>query len=436
MAKILIKNCVIIPMEKELADPGERYFTGEIAVFGRRIVHVGPQGTVSSDFQAERVIDGTGKVALPGLINAHTHAAMTLLRSYADDLPLMQWLEQRIWPLEANLTPEDVYWGTKLSILEMLKAGITTFADMYFFMEQVAQAVQEGGMRASLARGIVGGERGLAALRETEELADKWHGFEEGRITVMFGPHAPYTCPPEFLKEVVKKAKQSGLGIHIHLAETLDEVQRIKNRYGKLPVELMEEVGLFEVPVTAAHCVHLEPHEINILRDYNVKVVHNPESNMKLASGIAPVPEMLEAGVTVALGTDGAASNNNLDLFGEMRAAALLHKVNKLDSTVISAYQALQMATRAGAKALGLEDLGVLKAGYKADLILVDLEKPHLYPRHDIVAHLVYAVQAADVDTVMVDGRILVEKGQVLSLDEEEIYRKVKEASDRLTGQH
>jgi 5-methylthioadenosine/S-adenosylhomocysteine deaminase len=434
LANLLIKNCIVIPMEKNLHEPGERYFVGEIAVAGNRIVHVGPVGTVPRDFKAERVLDAAGKVALPGLVNAHTHAAMTLLRSYADDLPLMQWLETRIWPLEAKLTPEDVYWGTKLSILEMLKAGVTTFADMYFFMDQVAQAVQESGMRASLSRGIVGGDRGLQALEESEALAEKWHGFEDGRITVMLGPHAPYTCPPDFLRTVIGKAKELELGIHIHLAETADEVETIKSRYGKRPVELMEEIGLFEVPVLAAHCVYLEPHEIKILSDYKVKAVHNPESNMKLASGIAPVPEMLEAGVTVALGTDGAASNNNLDLFGEMRAAALLHKVNKLDSTVLNSYQALQMATKAGAQALGLTDVGILKAGYKADIILLDFEKPHLYPRHDVVAHLVYAMQASDVDTVMVDGRILVENGQVLTLDEQEIYQKIRECSQRLTS--
>jgi 5-methylthioadenosine/S-adenosylhomocysteine deaminase len=434
MANLLIKDCIVVPMEKELHEPGERYFAGEIAVAGKRIVHVGPVGTAPKDFMPDRIIEAAGKVALPGLINAHTHAAMTLFRSYADDLPLMEWLEKRIWPLEAKLTPEDVYWGTQLSILEMLKAGITTFADMYFFMDRVAQAVQESGMRASLSRGITGGRRGTEALRETEALAKQWHGFDEGRITIMLGPHAPYTCPPDFLRDVIFKAKQLELGIHIHLAETADEVQTIKKHYRKRPVELMEEVGLFQVPVVAAHCVHLEPHEIKILSDYNVKVVHNPESNMKLASGIAPVPEMLAAGITVALGTDGAASNNNLDLFGEMRAAALLHKVNKLDPTVINSYQALQMATKAGAQALGLADVGILKEGYKADIILVDFEKPHLYPHHDVIAHLVYAIQGSDVDTVMVDGRILVENGQVLTLDEQEIYQKIRECSQRLTG--
>lgn len=434
MSKILIKNCLVVPVDQGSHGDGNPYFPGEIGVEGTQIVHVGPPGTVGDDFVPDKVIDATGKVALPGLINAHTHAAMTLFRGFADDLPLMEWLNNRIWPLEAKLTGDDIYWGTKLAILEMLKAGITAFADMYFFMDQVAEAVAESGMRASLARGLTDGENSRQSLQEAEELLQKWQQSGNGRITFMFGPHAPYTCSPDFLRQIIEAAKKNGVGIHIHLAETMAEVEDIKKRYGKLPIELMEEVGLFEVPVLAAHCVYLEQHEIEILRDNRVAVAHNPESNMKLASGIAKVPEMLSQGVTVALGTDGAASNNNLEMFGEMRTAALLHKVNKLDPTVINAYQALQMATTNGAKALGLEKLGSLKPGYKADLILVDLEKPHFHPHHDVIAHLVYAAGPADVDLVMVDGQILVEDGRVLTLDEEEVYQRVKECVQRIAG--
>lgn len=434
MSKTLIKNCLVVPMDEEFKEDGTVYFPGEIGIEGSQIVHVGPPGTVSDDFVPDKLIDATGKVALPGLINAHTHAAMTLFRGFADDMPLMEWLNNRIWPLEAKLTGDDIYWGTKLAVIEMLKAGITAFADMYFFMDQVAEAVMESGMRASLARGLTGGENSRKSLQEAEELLQQWQQPGNDRITFMFGPHAPYTCSPDFLREIIETAKRNGVGLHIHLAETMAEVEDIKKRYGKRPVELMLEVGLFEVPVLAAHCVYLEQHEIEILRDNRVAVSHNPESNMKLASGIAKIPEMLSQGVTVALGTDGAASNNNLELFGEMRTAALLHKVNKLDPTVVNAYQALQMATTNGAKALGLEKLGSLKPGYKADLILVDLEKPHFYPHHDVIAHLVYAAGPADVELVMVDGQILVEDGRVLTLDEEEVYQKVRECVQRITG--
>jgi len=250
----------------------------------------------------------------------------------------------------------------------------------------------------------------------------------------MLGPHAPYTCPPTYLEKVLKMAEQYHVGLHIHLAETEEEVQSIVATYGKRPVELMMEIGLFQQRVLAAHCVHLNQKEIEILADSRVGVVHNPESNMKLASGIAPVPEMLQAGIDVALGTDGAASNNNLDLFGEMRSAALLHKVNKMDPTVLNSYQTLEMATRNGAQVLGLEQSGILKEGYKADIILVNFSRPHLYPVHDVPAHLVYAAQAGDVQTVIIDGQVVVDQGRVLTMDEEEIFAQVEKRARRLTG--
>ncbi|HHX49947.1 MAG TPA: amidohydrolase [Clostridia bacterium] len=426
---------MVVPMEKRSKDEGDLYYPGDIAIEGSFIRHVGRTGTTSADFRPDRVINGRGLVVLPGLINSHTHAAMTLLRSYADDLPLMQWLEEKIWPLEARLTSEDVYWGTKLAILEMLRAGITAFADMYFFMEDVARAVEESGIRASLSRGLIGvGDQAEKGLEESIDLIEKWHNQAQGRIKVMLGPHAPYTCPPTYLEKVLKMAEQYHVGLHIHLAETEEEVQSIVATYGKRPVELMMEIGLFQQRVLAAHCVHLNQKEIEILADSRVGVVHNPESNMKLASGIAPVPEMLQAGIDVALGTDGAASNNNLDLFGEMRSAALLHKVNKMDPTVLNSYQTLEMATRNGAQVLGLEQSGILKEGYKADIILVNFSRPHLYPVHDVPAHLVYAAQAGDVQTVIIDGQVVVDQGRVLTMDEEEIFAQVEKRARRLTG--
>lgn len=431
MSRILIKNAAILTMEDNL----QLIDRGGIMIEDGRIVAVGLNVTGDGEWQAEKVIDGTNKVVLPGFVNTHTHAAMSLLRGYADDLPLMDWLSKKIWPLEDKLTPEDIYWGSKLAILEMIKSGTTTFADMYFEMEETAKAVEEMGIRACLSRGMIGvAPNAEIAMKESKAFIAKWKGGANGRITVMLGPHAPYTCPPEYLKRVINLADELNVGIHIHLAETKTEVEDIKKQYNeKTPVMLMEELGLFNRQVVAAHCVHLTQEEIETLAKRGVGVAHNPESNMKLASGIAPVPQMLEAGVNVALGTDGAASNNNLSMLDEIKAAALIHKVNTLDPTVVPAYQALKMATINGAKALGLEkEIGSIAVGKKADLIILGLDKPHLTPRHDLVAHLVYAANSSDIETVIVDGKILVEENKLISIDEQEILLKAHQAMEGL----
>jgi len=428
MAKILIRNATIIPItDKDLIIPD-----GEIAVEGNKIVSVGSRGTIPQDWRPDEIFDAAGMVALPGFVNCHTHAAMTLLRSYADDLPLMEWLSERIWPLEDRLTGEDVYWGTMLCVLEMIKSGTTTFADMYFFMDEVAQVVEKTGIRASLSRGMVGvAPTGVTALTETDEFIAKWNGAADGRITIMVGPHAPYTCPPDYLEKVVALAAKHKVGVHIHLAETRQEVDDIRKQFGKTPIEYVRDLGLLDFPVLGAHCVHLTQDDIKIIKEKNVGVAHNPESNMKLASGIAPIPQLLAEGINVGLGTDGAASNNNLDMLEEMRSAALLHKVNTMDPMTLPSYQALEMATRNGGRVLGL-DVGVIEPGFKADIILIDFEKPHLYPRHDIIAHTVYSAQSSDVDTVMIDGRFIMKKGQVLTMNEKEIMSNVQRCASRL----
>lgn len=432
MAKILIKNGILLPMAKSLQDGGDLYFPGSLCIENNVIRAL---GDVPQDFAADVVIDAAGKVVMPGFVNCHTHAAMTLLRSYADDLPLMHWLEKKIWPLEAKLEAEDIYWGTLLACREMIGCGTTTFADMYFFMEEAARAVADSGIRASLSRGLIGvAPKGESALEESKAFIQQWHGKANGRITTMLGPHAPYTCPPDYLEKVMQLAEDLEVGIHIHVAETRQEVEDINRQYGKSPVELLDEVGLFQFPVLAAHCVHVSEADMEILREKNVKVAHNPESNMKLASGIAPVPRMLAEGITVGLGTDGAASNNNLDLLEEMRSTALLHKVSQEDPTVISAYQALEMATKYGGQALGLP-VGVLAPGKQADVILIDLRKPHLQPLHDIPAHIVYAAQASDVDTVIVNGEVVMENRQVKTVDEEQLYAEITKRAGRLVSE-
>ncbi len=414
--KILIREVTVITMQ----DNNEIIRDADVVVDGQTISYVGQQKLWEENF--DRVISGRDKLLLPGFVNAHGHAAMTLFRSYADDLPLMDWLEKRIWPAEGKLKREDVYWGTMLAILEMIKCGTTTFTDMYFFMDQVAEAAEEAGIRAVLARGLIGvGQMAEKGLDESEQFIKTWQGRGHGRITTMLGPHAPYTCPPEFLRRVMLLQESLAVPIHLHLAETKDEVERINQEYGVSPTMLLKNIGLFERPVLAAHCVHLSEEDMEILKEYNVCVAHNPGSNLKLGSGIAPVPDLLSRGITVGLGTDGAASNNNLDMIEEMRLAALIHKGNRMDPTVVSARKALAMATRESAKAVFLEKVGVVAPEMKADIIMLDLQRPHLTPQHDLVAHLVYAAQPADIVMVMVNGQIISEKGEMTTLDEEKI---------------
>lgn len=427
---LLIENVSIVPMN----EPDYCINRGYIVIAGDRIKAVGEGDAPWGDY--DQKLDGSNQLALPGFINAHTHAAMTLLRGYADDLPLMEWLEHKIWPMEARLNGEDVYWGTMLAIVEMIKSGTTCFADMYFFMEEVARAVEQSGIRAVIARGMIGvGPDSDRAMAESRTLISNWNGAAEGRIQVILGPHAPYTCPPEYLHKVMALAEELKVGLHIHLAETASEAEDSRRIYGKSPIAHMESLGLFNHQVLAAHCVHLAEQDIEILAQNQVGVVHNPESNMKLASGVAPVPAMLKAGIPVALGTDGASSNNNLDMLQELRTCALLHKLNTSDPTVIPAYQALQMATSNGAKALRLEkEIGQIEAGKKADIILCKLEEAHLIPRHDIIANLVYSGQAADVNTVIIDGSIIMQDRILRTIDERLVLQQAQKVAMKLVA--
>lgn len=413
MDKILLKNAEVLGQDGQIT-------LGDIAVEGSMIVQV---GEISADWQGDRIIDCTNMLAVPGFVNTHTHAAMTLFRSYADDMELMDWLQTKIWPAEGNLVAEDVYWGTLLSIAEMIKSGTTTFSDMYFHMPEVAKAVSESGIRAVLARGMAGvAPNGQQALAESEEFFNQYHNSADGRITVMLGPHAPYTCPPDYLKQVVALAKKLGAEIHIHLSETIGEVEECQKQYGKTPIALMKELGVLDCGVLAAHCVHVTAEDIAIMKEANVRVAHNPGSNMKLASGIAPVPQMMAAGLCVGLGTDGAASNNNLDMLEELRLAAMLHKVHTLDPLVIPAKTAVKMTTCDGAQALGLGKItGRIAPGFKADITLFDMHAPHWYPRNDRVSLLAYSANSGDVHTVMVNGKILLDNKRLTTIDEEQV---------------
>ena len=431
MSDILIRGATVLTMEGH----DNIINDGEIAIAGDRIISVGARGSAPEHFKAEKVIEASGMVAMPGFINCHTHAAMTLMRGYADDMPLMKWLNEKIWPLEEKLQREDFYWGTMLCALEMIKSGTTTFADMYFEMDQVARAVEKSGMRACLSRGMIGvAPNAQQAIDESIRFVEEWHGKADGRITTMFGPHAAYTCPPQYLQKVAGLAEKHGVGIHIHVAETLDEAENIKAAYGTTPVRHLEALGIFDLPVLAAHCVHLDQGDMEILAAKKVSIAHCPESNMKMAAGISPVPSLIRIGALVALGTDGAASNNNLDMMEEMRTATLLHKVATGDPMALPAFETLKLATCSGALALGLKDIGLIKKGMKADLILVDFHRPHLYPRHDLLAHLVYAAHSADVDTVIINGEVVMAARVVLTMDEEEVMERAQECAVRLVG--
>lgn len=421
---ILIKNANVL-----LADGKVKI--ADIAIKDSEILAV---ENIPETFKAEKVIDGTDKLATAGFVNAHTHVSMTLLRSYADDMKLMDWLENKIWPIEAKMKKEDIYWGAMLGIAEMIKSGTTTFADMYGDMDQVAQACIDTDIRAVLSRGIIGvAPNGNQALEENKILFRDFNNANDGKITVMFGPHAPYTCPPDFLKKLVKASEEYNGEIHIHLAETKGEVENCLKEYGKTPIALMEEVGILDCGVLAAHCVHLTDEDIQIMKKYNVRVAHNPGSNMKLASGVAPVPQLLKAGVCVGLGTDGASSNNNLDMLEEINLATLLHKVNTLDPLAVPALEGVKMGTEYGAKAVGLNKVGLIKEGYKADIVLFDMSAPQCYPRYDLVSLLAYSMNGSMVDTVLVDGKVLLENRAFTTIDEEKIKYEANRCAMNLT---
>ena len=398
-------------------NPAGEIIAGDIGIENGRILFC---GVTPANWTADETIDCQEKLITPGLVNAHTHAAMTLFRSYADDMALMDWLQKKIWPAEANLTAEDVYWGSQLAIAEMLASGTTAFADMYFFMDQVAQACVETGMRASLSRGLIAvdGPGQEERFAENEQLFKDFHGAADGRITVMLGPHAPYTCPPRCMEKVVAIAHRIGAEIHVHLSETKDEVEKCQRIYGKSPVALLDDLGVFDCGTLAAHCVWISEQDIRILAEKKVRVVHNPSSNLKLASGAAPVSAMLEAGVTVALGTDGATSNNKLDMLEEIRLASFLQKLDRMDPTALPSRQVLQMAHQGGAAAIGQGDvLGRIESGYKADLTIYNTTAPHWCPQHDLASILTYAAASADVSHTLVDGRVLYRNGEFTTID-------------------
>lgn len=432
MSQIWIKDGLFVTMQDEA-----KLISGHMVVTNDKITYIGE--ALPPDLSADaEVVSGKGLVFMPGLVNTHGHIAMSLLRGFADDQNLQVWLEQHMWPMEAKFTEADTRAGSRLSIAEMLLSGTTTFVDMYDRMDIVAEEVSTAGIRGWLMRGVIGfgsDEEKAAKLNEATQFVKNWNNQANGRIKTMLAPHAPYTCDPEFITKFVDASHQLQVPLHTHMSESRAEVEQNIKDYGKRPVQHLYDLGFFDRPALVAHAVHLTDEEIMMLAEKQVSVSHNPISNLKLASGIARVPQMLAAGVKVGLGSDSSASNNNLDLFEEIRMTALLHKGTTYDPTIIPAYQALQLGTKLGAESIWSgHEVGTLEVGKKADFIAINIDQPHFFPRTDIVSHLVYSANGRDVQHVWVDGKQLVKNRQLLTMDYEKLCYEAQASFDRLKG--
>jgi 5-methylthioadenosine/S-adenosylhomocysteine deaminase len=433
-ADLIIRGSWILPMADDVPGVIE---SGAVAVTGGVIVAVGPEADVLAAYTADRTLGGEGRAVLPGFVNTHTHAAMVYLRGLADDLPLKDWLEGHIWPAEAMwLDAEFVRDAVGLACIEMLRAGITSFADMYFFEAEAAPVVRQAGMRAVLGAGVIDFPTKTTSgpddcLRNAAALVEQLKG--DPLLTPSIAAHSAYTCSPDTLRRVAEFGRTHGVPVQVHLAETEWERGEVERQQGQTPVRFLESIGFFEgTRVLAPHCVWVDEGEIDLLARRGVGVSHCIKSNLKLASGIAPVPAMLRAGLKVGLGTDGAASNNALDVMSEMNMAALVHKSQSRDATAVNARTALRMATRDGARAAGLDGTGTLQPGMLADITVVNMEGPHLSPLYDVCSHLVYAARSSDVEHVVVGGRVALENGRVTGLDEAHARSRAAEWSERI----
>jgi 5-methylthioadenosine/S-adenosylhomocysteine deaminase len=433
-ADLLIENGTILTM-----DANDTILTnGGVAIAQDRIVAIGPAAEFS-DWQAPRAIDAGGGIIMPGLINTHTHAAMTCFRGLADDLQLMNWLNDHIFPAEAKLDEQKVYCGTLLACAEMIRSGTTCFCDMYLFENEVARAASDAGVRAVVGEVLYDFDSPnygpiTQGFEYTREMIDTWQNHP--LVTIAVEPHSAYLCAPELLQRAFDLAQEFSLPLVIHLAESKSEVSQIKERFDRTPVEHLADLGLLASNVVACHCVALTENDITLLKRFEVKVAHNAESNMKLASGIAPIPKLLTEGICVGLGPDGCASNNDLDLFLEMDTVAKVHKAKTLDPTVMDAQTVLKMATIDAARVLGLESfIGSLETGKKADLIIVDTDQPHLTPMYNPVSHMVYAARGSDVTTVIINGTIVMEDGQINTMDLNSVMKDVNRIAREIMGE-
>lgn len=425
---ILIKNALILSPNTNFENKQS------ILIKDNLIAEISSQIDESN---ASKIIDATGKIVIPGLINTHTHLSMTLFRGLADDLSLDSWLNDHIWPMEANLNGDFCYIGALLGAVELIKSGTTTFSDMYFYMEDVARAIDEAGIRAVLSYGMIDfgdEEKRKNEIKANLELFEACDGMADGRIKVFFGPHSPYTASEELLIKVRELADEYNMGIHIHVSETQKEIEDVSYQKGLRPFEYLDKIGFLGPDVVAAHSVWLSDNEIEIIKKNNVKISHNPCSNMKLASGVAPVSKLIENDICVSIGTDGASSNNNLDLIEELKTASLLQKVSTLDPKVLNSDEAIAMGTIKGAEALGLEsEIGSIEVGKKADIVLIDTNSANMVPdSSSLSSNIIYSANGSNVDTTICDGKILMENKKLTILDEEEIYAKARKAIKEL----
>jgi 5-methylthioadenosine/S-adenosylhomocysteine deaminase len=430
-ADLLITNGIVMTM-----DPLDRVIkNGAVAVCGEMIAAVGP-ATAFGSIDAKETIDAAGGIIMPGLVNTHTHAAMTLFRGLADDLPLMTWLNAHIFPAEALLDPDKVHAGTLLACAEMILSGTTCFCDMYLFEDAVARAAKSAGMRAVVGEVLYDfPSPNYGPIQKgfdfTRGLIDAWQ--DDPLVTIAVEPHSPYLCTPDLLTEAADIAREHRVPLVTHLSETHKEVNDIREKYGTTPVGHLADLGVLGANLLACHCVVISDADMDLLEQYAVKVSHNPESNMKLASGISPVTLLVERGVCTGLGTDGCSSNNNLDLFAEMDMAAKLHKVSRLDPTVMDAATVLRMATIDGARALGLDGItGSIESGKKADIIVIDTRKPHLTPMYHPASHLVYAVGGSDVCATVINGRVLMKNRRLMHMDLEKIMADARQIAEAI----
>ncbi|MFH1522261.1 MAG: amidohydrolase [Patescibacteria group bacterium] len=425
---LIIRGKYVLPMNSGL----DIIKDGIVVVEGNLIKNIGKQSEIEDKYEAKEVIDAGNCIVMPGLINTHTHAAMTYFRGLADDLPLDIWLKEHIWPAEAKyMNSEFVRKSSELACLEMIKSGTTCFNDMYFFQEETARVAVKAGIRAMIGEGILNFSTPSCktpqeTINKTVDLIEKFKTNE--LITVTVAPHSIYTCDKEILLRAKELADKYNLLLHIHISETKKEIEDCQKEHGKSPVAYLDEIGFLSDKVIAAHNVWLDKKDLEIYQKKGVKVSHCPMSNKKLASGIAPIPEMLKMGITVSLGTDSVASNNTLDLFSDIRTCALLHKVNKLDPTITNAQEVMKMATIDGARSLGMEDkIGSLEVGKQADMITINLDKPHLVPIYNPYSHLVYCVNGEDVNDVIVNGKVLMRNREVKTIDEEKVIKEANQ---------
>jgi len=430
MTKTLIKNVDIITLDEK----GTVWRNSVIAVEGKTLVAI---GDIPGDFVPDETVDGYNHVALPGFFNAHCHAPMAYERGWAEDLPFDRWLNEKIWVAEAALTPDDVYWGAALAACEMIRGGVVAFNDHYFYMDRVAEIVQQSGMKAGLTWCVfgIGDEHEVGTnLDGTLEFIVRWQGEANGRIQLLLGPHSPYICPPDFLKRVAEIAFQRNLTVHLHVSESQEQVENSLHTYGRTPVAHLESLGIFDGNCIAAHCLVVSDEDLEILARRHVTVAHTPITYMKLAMGVNDLSRFTAHGINLALGTDGPGSNADMDMLAVIRQTVILQKHEQRNPEAIPGDNALRMASLNGARAMGFPGSGVLAPGKAADLILIDTDKPHLLPRHDLVANIVHAAKAADVTHTMVDGQWLYRDGELHTLDEAKIKAEAERGAFKLVG--